>query len=59
MLFVFDYNVRRIQEALDNGCGYDIPGSFAAWLRAIRSRCTLFLCRVSGMTLEALTAMNM
>ena len=59
MLFVFDYNVRRIQEALDNGCGYDAPGSFAAWLRAIRSRCTLFLCRVSGMTLEALTAMNM
>ena len=25
-------DVRRIQEALDNGCGYDAPGSFAAWL---------------------------
>lgn len=24
--------VKRIQEALDNGCGYDAPGSFAAWL---------------------------
>ena len=22
----------RIQEALDDGCGYDAPGSFAAWL---------------------------
>ena len=22
----------RISEALDNGCGYDAPGSFAAWL---------------------------
>lgn len=22
----------RIQEALDSGCGYDAPGSFAAWL---------------------------
>lgn len=25
-------DVRRIQEALDDGCGYDAPGSFAAWL---------------------------
>lgn len=25
-------DIRRIQEALDNGCGYDAPGSFAAWL---------------------------
>ena len=23
---------KRIQEALENGCGYDAPGSFAAWL---------------------------
>lgn len=26
------YDVTRIQEALDDGCGYDAPGSFAAWL---------------------------
>lgn len=25
-------DIRRIQEALDEGCGYDAPGSFAAWL---------------------------
>lgn len=25
-------DVMRIREALDNGCGYDAPGSFAAWL---------------------------
>lgn len=25
-------DVARIQEALDAGCGYDAPGSFAAWL---------------------------
>jgi glucose-1-phosphate thymidylyltransferase len=25
-------DVKRIQEALDDGCGYDAPGSFAAWL---------------------------
>ena len=25
-------DVKRIQEALDAGCGYDAPGSFAAWL---------------------------
>lgn len=25
-------DVKRIKEALDNGCGYDAPGSFAAWL---------------------------
>ena len=25
-------DVKRIQETLDNGCGYDAPGSFAAWL---------------------------
>ena len=27
-----DGDVKRIQEALENGCGYDAPGSFAAWL---------------------------
>lgn len=27
-------DVRRIQEALDDGCGFDAPGSFAAWLSA-------------------------
>ena len=25
-------DIHRIQEALDAGCGYDSPGSFAAWL---------------------------
>lgn len=25
-------DICRIQEALDKGCGYDAPGSFAAWL---------------------------
>lgn len=25
-------DVKRIQEALESGCGYDAPGSFAAWL---------------------------
>lgn len=25
-------DISRIQEALDDGCGYDAPGSFAAWL---------------------------
>lgn len=25
-------DLARIQEALDEGCGYDAPGSFAAWL---------------------------
>lgn len=25
-------DLKRIQEALDDGCGYDSPGSFAAWL---------------------------
>ena len=25
-------DVKRIQDALDDGCGYDAPGSFAAWL---------------------------
>jgi len=25
-------DIKRIQEALDDGCGYDAPGSFAAWL---------------------------
>ena len=25
-------DIRRIQEALEDGCGYDAPGSFAAWL---------------------------
>jgi glucose-1-phosphate thymidylyltransferase len=25
-------DIARIQEALDDGCGYDAPGSFAAWL---------------------------
>lgn len=26
------HDIRKIQEALDNECGYDAPGSFAAWL---------------------------
>lgn len=25
-------DIKRIQEALNDGCGYDAPGSFAAWL---------------------------
>ena len=25
-------DLKRIPEALDDGCGYDAPGSFAAWL---------------------------
>ena len=25
-------DINRIKEALDAGCGYDAPGSFAAWL---------------------------
>ena len=25
-------DIQRIQEALDDGCGFDAPGSFAAWL---------------------------
>lgn len=28
-------DVMRIQEALDAGCGYDAPGSFAAWLSRV------------------------
>lgn len=28
-------DIKRIQEALDVGCGYDAPGSFAAWLSTI------------------------
>lgn len=27
-------DLHRLQEALDAGCGYDAPGSFAAWLSA-------------------------
>ena len=27
-------DISRIQEALDDGCGFDAPGSFAAWLSA-------------------------
>lgn len=30
--FYYAADVKRIQEALDSGCGYDAPGSFAAWL---------------------------
>lgn len=31
--YVYRYeDIIRIQEALDDGCGYDAPGSFAAWL---------------------------
>lgn len=30
--FYRDADIHRIQEALDSGCGYDAPGSFAAWL---------------------------
>lgn len=25
-------DIKRIPEALEDGCGYDAPGSFAAWL---------------------------
>ena len=25
-------DIKRIAEALEAGCGYDAPGSFAAWL---------------------------
>ena len=28
-------DIARIQEALDAGCGYDAPGSFAAWLSRV------------------------
>ena len=28
-------DIHRIQEALDAGCGYDAPGSFAAWLSGV------------------------
>lgn len=51
-------DVKRIQEALDNGCGYDAPGSFAAWL-ASKLRCTPIRCRVNGTTLAILTVMSM
>ena len=27
-----EQDIKRIAEALDDGCGYDAPGSFAAWL---------------------------
>lgn len=30
--FYYVSDLKRIQEALDNGCGYDAPGSFASWL---------------------------
>ncbi len=31
--YIYRYeDVIRIEEALDDGCGYDAPGSFAAWL---------------------------
>ena len=30
-------DISRIQEALDAGCGYDAPGSFAAWLSGMVS----------------------
>ena len=30
--FYRQQDIGRIQEALDEGCGYDTPGSFAAWL---------------------------
>ena len=30
--FYKNADIHRIQEALDNGCGFDAPGSFAAWL---------------------------
>lgn len=30
--FYRQQDIGRIQEALDEGCGYDAPGSFAAWL---------------------------
>lgn len=33
--FYRNADLKRIQEALDNGCGYDAPGSFAAWLSTV------------------------
>ena len=30
--FYRNEDIRRIEEALEDGCGYDAPGSFAAWL---------------------------
>lgn len=31
--YIYRYeDIQRIDEALDQGCGYDAPGSFAAWL---------------------------
>ncbi len=31
--YIYRYeDIIRIEEALDDGCGYDAPGSFAAWL---------------------------
>lgn len=33
--FYRNADLKRIQKALDNGCGYDAPGSFAAWLSTV------------------------
>ena len=30
--FYFGRDIKRIGEAIDKGCGYDAPGSYAAWL---------------------------
>lgn len=30
--FYRNEDIKRIEEALEDGCGYDAPGSFAAWL---------------------------
>ena len=38
-------DVKRIPEALDAGCGYDAPGSFAAWLS---SQTTMKAYRMPG-----------
>ena len=32
--FYLNKDICRIPEALENGCGYDAPGNFAAWLSA-------------------------
>lgn len=38
-------DVKKILEALEAGCGYDVPGSFAAWLS---SQTTMKAYRMPG-----------
>ena len=42
-------DIRRIPEALETGCGYDAPGSFAAWLS---SQATMKAYRMPGSRYE-------